>query len=57
MILPFRVTLKGYFYSLELYDQKGRSVYDIAAAIQAANDEYGQGWDCVYNGEECYDQA
>lgn len=52
MSQPFRVTLKGCFYSLELYDQQGRSVYTLDEAVEAANAEYGTDWREVYNGED-----
>lgn len=47
----FRMTIRGYFYSLELYDDKGREVYTLDEAIKAA-ERYHPDWDSVYNGHE-----
>lgn len=49
---PFRVEVIGSFYTFELYDSRGREVFNIHDAAEAAEDEYGSDWSCVYNGQE-----
>lgn len=48
----FSVELRGVFYTLTLYDEKGREVFTLEEAIQAAENEYGSEWSAVFNGEE-----
>lgn len=48
----FRVELKDYFHTLELYDSKGREIFDIDSAAEAAEEQYGSGWASVFNGQE-----
>lgn len=50
--LPFKVCLKGVFFTFELYDQRGREVFTLDEAIEAANDEYPGEWCEVFNGQE-----
>lgn len=52
----FRVEFIGAFYSGELYDIRGREVFTLAEAAEAAEDVYGDGWSCVYNGSEAIDR-
>lgn len=47
----YRIELKGVFYTAELYDSKGREVYDSATAVEVAEELYGDSWTCVYNGQ------
>ena len=48
----FSVELVGSFYTHKLYDEKGREVFNLQDACQAAEREYGDGWAIVYNGEQ-----
>ncbi len=50
---PFRVELRGEFYTIELYClERGSPVYDLAKAATEAEEQYGDGWHGVYNGSE-----
>lgn len=48
----FKVEIAGDFYSHELYDEKGREVFDLKKATQVAEDQFGDEWAIVYNGEK-----
>lgn len=48
---PFRFTLVGSFHSYELYDRRGREVFNLDEAVEAAEELYGDEWVEVYNGE------
>jgi len=49
---PFKIHLEDYFYALELYDERGREIFTLEEAIEAAEQQYGElGWE-VYNGNE-----
>jgi hypothetical protein len=48
----FRAELKGYFHTVEIYDSRGREVFDLEAAAQAAEQSYGADWASVFNGSE-----
>lgn len=52
MAHKFSVEIKGYFYTLELYDRRGRECFDVATAACAAEEEYGDNWLSVFNGAE-----
>ena len=51
-VTPFRIEFAGSFYTSELYDADGRNVFDLMEAAEAAEEVYGDGWACVYNGNE-----
>ena len=49
--LKFSIQLTGYCCTLALLDEKGREIFNLQDAIQAACDTYGNsGW-IVFNGE------
>lgn len=48
---PFSVQIAGSFHTLELLDSNGRQVFNLADAVEAANETYGNHWIAVYNGE------
>jgi hypothetical protein len=48
----FRVRLAGSFYSFELYNAAGAEVHDLMAAVDCAEEQYGDEWREVYNGVE-----
>ena len=49
---PFKVELVGSFYSFQLYDEFGREIFELSAAIEEAEKQFGTDWNCVYNGSE-----
>lgn len=53
----FRVEVAGMFYTLELYDAKGREIHNLQDAIAAAIDTYGNDWVSVFNGEVSFAQS
>jgi hypothetical protein len=53
---PFSVKLCGSFYSAPLYDAVGREITDMTMAADFAENEFGAGWDEVFNGSEGIDR-
>ena len=53
----FRVRLAGSFYSFELYNSAGAEVHDLMEAVDCAEEQYGDEWREVYNGEESADRS
>lgn len=53
---PFRVELEGVFHTGELYDKRGRQVFELERACEVADELYGRDWSAVYNGEEGIDR-
>ena len=51
MKCKFMVRFPNTFHSFELYGKDGDYVYNLEAAIEAA-DEFHPGWSEVYNGHE-----
>lgn len=51
----FKVELAGSFYTYELYDSKGREIFELDKAIEAAEWQYAGVWNSVYNGNEAAD--
>jgi hypothetical protein len=49
---PFKVELFGYFYTLELYNEQGREVFDADEAVIVAEALYSGEWLSVFNGSE-----
>jgi hypothetical protein len=48
----FLCHLEDYFYAFDLYDERGREIYDLDIAVAAAEEQFGSdGWE-VYNGNE-----
>jgi hypothetical protein len=47
----FRIELIGAFYTYELYDSRGREIFDLDEAIEAAEEQYPNEWYSVFNGE------
>jgi hypothetical protein len=52
MIAKFRIELLGSFYTFELYDSRGREIFTLDEAIEAAEEQYPNEWQSVFNGEE-----
>lgn len=48
----FSVEFVNSFYTSVIYDARGRECFDVVSAADAAEDLYGDGWSCVYNGED-----
>lgn len=49
---PYRIHFQHGFHSLELYDAKGREIYDVGTAVEEATRQFpNESWE-VYNGEE-----
>lgn len=48
----FLVRLKGSMHSFGLYDSKGREVHTLSRAIEVAEEQFGDEWTEVYNGED-----
>ena len=40
------------YYAFTLYDLRGKEVFDLGSACEAAEDIYGDDWTEVYNGIE-----
>ena len=36
----------------EFYDRTGRTIHNLNKAVEEANDQYGNNWREVYNGQE-----
>jgi hypothetical protein len=50
----FKIHYLSSMYAFELYDSKGREVFTLEAAVEAAKDKYpDEAWE-VYNGSEAY---
>lgn len=47
----FKVELLGSFYTFELYDDKGREIFDLDKAIETAESQHAGLWRSVFNGE------
>lgn len=47
----FRVELIGAFYTFELYDDRGREIFELGEAVEAAESQYPGTWRSVFNGE------
>ena len=52
MTAKFKVELLGSFYTFELYDSRGREIFILDEAIEAAEEQYPNEWQSVFNGEE-----
>lgn len=48
----FMVELAGSFYTYELYNDAGAHIYDLTEAVNCAEDQFGEDWQAVYNGNE-----
>jgi hypothetical protein len=47
----FRIELLGAFYTFELYDFRGREIFTLDEAIEAAEEQYAGEWQSVFNGD------
>lgn len=47
---PFKVKLFGSIHAFELYDDDGAEITDLETAIDCAENQFGKGWEEVYNG-------
>lgn len=52
MTAKFKVELLGSFYTFELYDSRGREIFTLDEAIEAAEEQHTGLWQSVFNGEE-----
>jgi len=56
MARPFSVEVAGSFYTFPLYDGAGREVTNMQDAASVAEDEFGDDWQSVFNGDEAMDR-
>lgn len=49
---PFQVRFRGTFYAYGLYSREGKQYFTLKEAAQAAEEQYGEDWREVYNGQE-----
>jgi len=54
---PFRAELAGSFYGAELYGSDGDHVYDLETAVEVAEENFGDEWQSVYNGNESQERV
>ena len=48
---PFRVKLRGSMHTFELYNKRGEEITDLVEAADCAEEEFGDEWEEVYNGD------
>ncbi len=56
MAVKCMVELAGSFYSYELYSADGEHISDLMEAAEAAEEQFEDGWQCVYNGNEAMER-
>jgi len=54
MANKFMIHFRGAPYSNELYDERGREVFDLETAIETAENQYSPDEYEVYNGSESH---